>query len=112
MIDPVMRDLDRHLAKQDEADAWREAEDEILDEWLKNVERVSEALIDLNFEEDFHNIAVEAMISGNASRMLGWLEDYCRQELDEAAAKELDARIEQSKQDEAEARADARDDHY
>lgn len=108
--DPVMADLNRHLAELDEADARAEGIEEVLEEMIKKREIISDVLADeLNLPEDLHRIAVEAVITSDWQRFGLWIEDLLRQSLDKAAEQEYDRRVEQAKQDAAEARAMSRE---
>ena len=110
MHDPVMADLHRHLAQQDRDDARSEAEEEIIQDWMKDLKKVSEDLVDSELleEEDFLTIVAKAVVSGDWHRVQGYVENGLKQQWEEAAAKELDKRIEQSKADAEEARAESR----
>lgn len=111
--DPVMADLDRHLARVEEAEARGEAIEEIISDWLKDKEKVSDAIAsELNLPEDLHDIVVAAHLSGDYSRVAGWIEDTLRQQFDEGAEAELDARVAQSEIDRAEAQAMAREGYH
>lgn len=109
--DPVMADLDRHLAQKDREDARSEEAEEIIQDWMKETDRVSEDLSnsELLQEEDFLNIVVAAVASGDWSRVQGYVEDGLRQRWDEAVEAELDRREEQNRRDAEEARDIARE---
>lgn len=67
--DPVDVDLNRHLARVEEDEAREERIDEILEEWLTEKERISEAIADeLNLEQDLHDILVREFIGNNPDR--------------------------------------------
>lgn len=110
MHDPVMADLHRHLTQQDREDSRSEAEEEIIQDWMKNKTMVEDTLVnsELLEEEDFLTIVAAAVVSGDWHSVSGYIEDGLRQQWEEAAAKELDKRIEQSKADAEEARAESR----
>lgn len=105
--DPVMADLNRHLNQQDREDSRSEAEEEIIQDWMKNKTMVEDTLVnsELLEEEDFLTIVAAAVVSGDWHRVQGYVEDGLKQQWEEAAAKELDKREEQSRVDEAEAAA-------
>ena len=111
MSDPVMADLNRYLAQQDCDDARSEAEEEIIQDWMKNKTMVEDTLVnsELLGEEDLLTAVAAAVVSGDWHRVQAYVEDGLRQQWEEAAAKELDKRVQQSLDDEAEAREMARE---
>lgn len=174
VYDPVDADLNRHLAQVEEDEAREEAIGEIIEEWLKEKDRISEAIADeLNLEQDLHvilvreflrdspdrfglsivdtlsdifwrdddasyeyvdrllndssivskvlrdelalptelhNIAVKAVHTNDWRRFFGWIEEFLKEHFRDDAEKEFDRRVEQGKQDAAEAKALARED--
>lgn len=105
-MDPVMQDLNRHLTEVDEAEARSEAVEEIIEDWLKDLNKVTEALVDeLDVPPDLFAFIVEGYMTGNWGRAAGWIEDTLRQKFDEAAQKALDDKIAQDQNDAAEAAA-------
>lgn len=109
--DPVMADLNRYLAQQDRDDARSEAEEEIIQDWMKNQKMIEDTLVnsELLEEEDFLTIVAKAVVSGDWHRVQGYVEDGLKQQWEEDAAKEFDKRVQQSLDDEAEARDMARE---
>jgi hypothetical protein len=116
MIDPVMRDLDRYLAEQEEADALSTLEDQKVKEWFSDVEKVAEAVSEV-LEDDVCDAIAEIMVSTEEpstrfKKLYAFFEDKIQEKLKAKAPEAVQADIEQSKQDAAEAAAEAREDYF
>jgi hypothetical protein len=118
MIDPVDRDLNRHLAEQELADSRGEAEDAKVEEWMADKAKVLEALESLAEEDltDFLKIVAEAISNPNAEqtrkaeiRAIGWLEDGVREKLRELAPAAVEKDEQQAETDRAEDMAESRE---
>lgn len=109
--DPVIADLNRHLAEQDQVQARGEEADKILEEWLQKADKIQDALdnSDILAEADLTKIVASAIVSGKWDTV----EDYFTRALKEYWAEDADAEVErqiqQSLDDAAEAREISRE---
>lgn len=105
--DPVIADLNRYLADIDKAEARDNAADEILDEWLQKADKIQDALdnSDILAEADLTKIVASAIVSGKWDTVESYFKDAVRKYLLKEAYAEVERRIQQSLDDEAESRS-------
>lgn len=105
--DPVIADLNRYLADIDKAEARDNAADEILDEWMGQVDKIEDVLdnSDILAEADLTKIVASAIVSGKWDTVEGYFKDALKKYWAKAAYAEVERRIQQSLDDEAESRS-------
>lgn len=106
VYDPVIADLNRYLAEQDRAQALDEEVDRILVEWLQKADKIQDALdnSDILAEADLTKIVASAIVSGKWDTVEGYFTEVLREYWLEDAYDEVERQIQQSLDDEAEAR--------
>lgn len=105
--DPVIADLNRYLAEMDVAQAKGEEADEILENWLNQASKIQDALdnSDILAEADLTKIVASAIVSGKWDTVEGYFKDALKEYWSEAADAEVEKRIQQSLDDEAESKS-------
>lgn len=105
--DPVIADLNRHLAEMDVAQARGEEADEILEEWLNQASKIQDALdnSDILAEADLTKIVASAIVSGKWDTVEGYFKEALKEYWAEDADAEVEKRIQQSLDDEAESKS-------
>lgn len=108
--DPVMTDLHQHLMKEDREQDRSEAEEAIIEQWMKNPAVVQDTLekSEILAEDDFLKIVSKAVASGDWHRVSGYIEDGLKQHLSEAAGQELERQEDQARAEAEEARYESR----